>query len=108
MLDDDAAARVELDDASTPVRIVLAGSVGAYHSDEMFVTCLTALDRGRPVSLVCRDATHVGASIVQLALALRAALTQRGLALAIDEAPPSLAALLSLAGLTSTSAGSPP
>ncbi|HVV87898.1 MAG TPA: STAS domain-containing protein [Kofleriaceae bacterium] len=98
--DDDADATIDIDERSTPVQITLAGAVGAYHSDDMYATCLTALERGAPVVVSCGEATHVGASIVQLMLALRGALAERGHGLALRDVPPALAALLSLAGLT--------
>ena len=49
--DDEASATVQLDDRSVPARIVLTGSVGSYYSDDLFSTCLQAIERGVPGKL---------------------------------------------------------
>jgi anti-anti-sigma regulatory factor len=98
-LDDEAAARVELDDSATPVRLLLVGAVGAYHSDELYAAALRALERQAAVVVDCRELTHLGAAALQLLLALRGALADRGLALATRAVPPALAPILTMSGL---------
>jgi len=102
--DDEASATVQLDDRSVPARIVLTGSVGSYYSDDLFSTCLQAIERGVPVELVLGEVTHLGAAAAQIVLAMRAALARRGLGFELRDVPGKLAPLLAMAGLTSTGA----
>ena len=92
------AASVRLEDGVAAARIVLVGSVGAYHSDELYYVCLSAVEAGKHVEVDCREVTHLGASTVQLLLALSRALDGHGRHLAVRGAPPPVHALLHTAG----------
>ena len=96
---DEPHASVRLDPASVPARIVLAGIVGSFHSDELYFTCLSALERKTAVDVMCAEVEHLGGSAVQILLAFRQALAEQSLGFRLQAVPPRLATQLRDAGV---------
>ena len=103
--DDFQTARVTLADGRHPVRIILSGSIGAYHSDELYFACLTAVERGSDVDVDCRDVSHLGGSTLQMLLGVDRAIGDTGHRLRLVDTPDAIRAQLGDAGLTALVGG---
>lgn len=97
--DDVNSATVRLGEDRNPVRIHLAGSVGAFHSDELYFACLSAVERSGAVEVACAAVTHLGGTTIQMLLGVDRALGEHGHRLRFVEVPDPIAALLRDAGL---------
>lgn len=103
--DDHNNAGVTLAEGRHPVRIILTGSVGAYHSDELYFACLSAVERGGDVDVDCREVSHLGGSTLQMLLGVDRALGDTGHRLRLVDAPAALRGHLADAGLAALVGG---
>jgi anti-anti-sigma regulatory factor len=80
----DDAAPIALRDQPGPIiELVLRGRVATQVADPLYTAALVALERGCSVVVDCEDATHVGGASLQILLALRKSLAERGLTLGL-------------------------
>ena len=107
-MSDESEATIRIEEGATSVELILTGTVGSYHSDELYFACLTARERNRPVTVDCAAVERLGGTTVQLLLALSRALTATGTRLQLRAVPAAVADHLRSAGLAALLGGGAP
>lgn len=94
----DACVRWLTEEGCAP-RLVLAGSVTSYHSDDLLVAAIRLTDGDDDVVVACAELDHLSCAAIQILLALGDRLAHAGRSLRLDGVPDALAGFLGQIGL---------
>lgn len=94
----DASVRWLTEEGSPP-RLVLAGSVTSYHSDELFFAAMRLTEGDHDVVVACAELDHLSCAAIQVLLALGDRLAHAGRSLRLDGVPAPLAGFLAQIGV---------